>query len=51
MVRFPNLPYKESSSAGTGPIFQFLVFWAFISFHFGLVGLHFLAFWLLHFGF
>ena len=45
MVRFPNLPYKEFSSAETGSIFQFLAFWAFMSFHFGLVGLHFLSFW------
>ena len=45
MVRFPNLPYKEFSSAETGSIFQFLAFWAFISFHFSLVGLHFLSFW------
>ena len=29
----------------TGSILQFLAFWAFISLHFGLVGLHFLAFW------
>ena len=44
-VRFPNVPYKEFSSARPGFIFQFLAFWAFISFHFGLLGLHFLAFW------
>ena len=29
----------------TGSILQFLALWAFISLHFGLVGLHFLAFW------
>ena len=45
IVRFPNLPYKEFSSAETGSIFQFLAFWAFISFHFGIVGLYFLSFW------
>ena len=29
-----------------GPSFPFiLAFWAFISFHFGLLGLHFLSFW------
>ena len=39
-VRFPNVPYKEFSSARPGFIFQFLAFWAFISFHFGLLGLH-----------
>ena len=44
MVRFPNLPYKEFSSAVTDSILQFLAFWA-ISLHFGVVGLHFLAFW------
>ena len=42
---FPNLPYKKFSSVETGSIFQFLAFWAFISFYFGLVGLHFLSFW------
>ena len=31
--------------ARPGSIFQFLAFWAFISFHFGLLGLHFLSFW------
>ena len=44
-VRFPKVPYKEFSSARPGSIFQFLAFWAFISFHFGLLGLHFLSFW------
>ena len=39
-ARFPNVPYKEFSSARPGFIFQFLAFWAFISFHFGLLGLH-----------
>ena len=29
----------------TGSILQFLAFWALISLHFGLVGLHFLAIW------
>ena len=44
-IRFPNVPYKEFSSARPGSIFQFLSFCAFISFYFGLVGLHFLVFW------
>ena len=48
-VRFPNVPYKEFSSARSGSIFQFLAFCAFISFHFGFVGFHvgfhFLSFW------
>ena len=44
-VRFPKVPYKEFSSARPGSIFQFLAFWALISFHFGLLGLHFLSFW------
>ena len=44
-VLFPKVPYKEFSSAGPGSIFQFLAFWAFMSFHFGLLGLHFLSFW------
>ena len=43
---FAQRPYNGFSSAVTGPILQFLAFWAFISLHFGLVGLHFLAFWL-----
>ena len=30
---------------GPGSIFQFFAFWAFISFNFGHVGLHFLSFW------
>ena len=38
-------PYNGFISAVTGSILQFLAFWAFISLHFGLVGLHFLAFW------
>ena len=37
-------PYDGFIGAVTGPILQFLAFWAFISLHFGLVGLHFLAF-------
>ena len=45
-IRFPNVPYKEFSSAKPGSIFQFLAFCAFISFHFGLVGINFLSFWL-----
>ena len=44
-VRFPKAPYKEFSSARPGSILQFFAFWAFVSFHFGLVGLHFLSFW------
>ena len=42
---FAQRPYNGFISARTGSILQFLGFWAFISFHFGLVGLHFLAFW------
>ena len=42
---FSQRPYNGFISAVTGPILQFLAFWAFISLHFGLVGLHFLAFW------
>ena len=42
---FAQRPYNGFSSAVTGFILQFLTFWAFISLHFGLVGLHFLAFW------
>ena len=38
-------PYNGFISAVTGSILQFLAFWAFISLHFGLVGLHFLTFW------
>ena len=37
-------PYNGFISAVTGSILQSLTFWAFISLHFGLVGLHFLAF-------
>ena len=44
-VRCPNIPYKEFISARHGFILQFLAFWAFISFHFGLLGLDFLSFW------
>ena len=43
---FAQRPYNGFISAVTGSILQFLAFWAFISLHFGLVGLHFLAFWL-----
>ena len=43
---FAQRPYNGFISARTGAILQFLAFWAFISLHFGLVGLHFLAFWL-----
>ena len=43
---FAQRPYTGFISARTGSILQFLAFWAFISLHFGLVGLHFLAFWL-----
>ena len=42
---FPQRPYNGFISAVTGSILKFLAFWAFISLHFGLVGLHFLAFW------
>ena len=42
---FAQRPYNGFISAVTGPILQFLAFWAFISFHFGLVGVHFLVFW------
>ena len=52
---FAQRPYNGFISAVTGSILQFLAFWAFISLHFGLVGLYFLAFWpwafiSLHFG-
>ena len=43
---FAQRPYNGFISAVTGSILQFLALWAFISLHFGLVGLHFLAFWL-----
>ena len=42
---FAQRPYNGFISAVTGSILQFLAFCAFISLHFGLVGLHFLAFW------
>ena len=42
---FAQRPYNGFISAVTGSILQFLTFWAFISLHFGLVGLHFLVFW------
>ena len=42
---FAQCPYNGFISAVTGYILQFLAFWAFVSLHFGLVGLHFLAFW------
>ena len=44
MARFLNVPHKEFNSARSGYIFQFLAFWTFIFFHFGLLGLHFLSF-------
>ena len=43
---FAQRPYNGFISAVTGPILQFLTFWAFISLYFGPVGLHFLSFWL-----
>ena len=42
---FAQRPYNGFISAVTGFILQFLAFWAFISLHFGPVGLYFLAFW------
>ena len=42
---FAQRPYNGFISAVTGSILQFLALWAFISLHFRLVGLHFLAFW------
>ena len=42
---FAQRPYNGFIGAVTGSILQFLALWAFISLHFGLVGLHFLAFW------
>ena len=42
---FAQRPYNGFICAVTGSILQFLTFWAFISLHFGLVGLHFLVFW------
>ena len=42
---FAQRPYNGFISAVTGSILQFLAFWAFISLHFGLVGIYFLAFW------
>ena len=42
---FALRPYNGFISAVTGSILQFLAFWAFISLHFGIVGLHFLLFW------
>ena len=42
---FAQRPYNGFISAVTGSILHFLAFWAFISLHFGLVGLHFFAFW------
>ena len=38
-------PYNGFISVVTGSILQLLALWAFISLHFGFVGLHFLAFW------
>ena len=42
---FAQRPYNGFLSAVIGSILQFLAFWAFISLYFGIVGLHFLAFW------
>ena len=42
---FAKRPYNGFISAVTGSILQLVAFWAFISLHFGLVGIHFLAFW------
>ena len=42
---FAQRPYNGFISAVTGSILQFLAFWAFISLHFSLVDLYFLAFW------
>ena len=42
---FAQRPYNGFISAVTGSILQFLALWAFISLHFGLVGLYFLALW------
>ena len=42
---FAQRPYNGFISAVAGSILQFLAFWAFISLHFGFVGVHFLAFW------
>ena len=42
---FAQRPYNGFIRAVTGSILQFLAFRAFISLHFGLVGLYFLAFW------
>ena len=42
---FAERPYNGFIRAMTGSILQFLAFRAFISLHFGLVSLHFLAFW------
>ena len=44
MARFPNLPYKEFSSARPGSFPWILALWAFISLHFNLLGLDFLSF-------
>ena len=52
---FAQRPYNGFIRAVTGSILQFLAFRAFISLRFGLVGLHFIAFWWVfisvHFGF
>ena len=47
MARFLNVPHKEFNSARSGSILQFLTFWGFISFYFGLFGLYcfVFAFW------
>ena len=45
---FPNEMKTNFISAETGCILQFLAFCASMSFHFGLLSIHFLSFW--HFG-
>ena len=42
---FPNQIYTIFISGEAGCILLFLAFWAFISFHFGVLGIHFLSFW------
>ena len=43
-VKFAFL-HNKFNCPGPGSIFQFFAFWAFVSFNFGHVGLHFLSFW------
>ena len=47
MARFLHVPHEEFNSARSGSILQFLTFWGFISFYFGLFGLYcfVFAFW------